>query len=291
MQASVQAVETRTVSTAAAAPALARNGKRRAHHDPYCRRGPLRSSGWPSASASSQRSRWVGSCPMTSSGSSPPGNGCSPTIPSSGWTHSATQSHIAAGSPTNGDPRSSWPSCSASLARPPPTSTPSSWAGLCLLSRARPTPRALGARGGRVAAIVLLLAVGIAGVVAGDRGLDFSLVWLPLELLVLTRARTDPRWLLVLPVLCVAWVNTHGSILMGLVVLGVELAWALAPGRVVEHLGGVRQSPLRGPARADPAWQRDRLLHHSLRPGPPGLRPRGGAQPPARPVHRRVELA
>ena len=35
--------------------------------------------------------------------------------------------------------------------------------------------RALGARGGRVVAIVLLFALGIAGVVVSDRGLDFSL--------------------------------------------------------------------------------------------------------------------
>ena len=114
--------------------------------------------------------------------------------------------------------------------------------GLCLLSTAA-YARALGARGGRVAAIVMLLAVGIAGVVAGDRGLDFSLVWLPLELLVLTKARTNPRWLLCLPVLCVAWVNTHGSILIGLLVLGVELGWSLVPVRLVDRIGGVRQSP------------------------------------------------
>ncbi len=114
--------------------------------------------------------------------------------------------------------------------------------GLCLLATAA-YARALGARGGRVAAIVMLLAVGIAGVVAGDRGLDFSLVWLPLELLVLTKARTDPRWLLWLPLLCVAWVNTHGSILIGLLVLGVELAWSLVPAGLVDRIGGVRQSP------------------------------------------------
>ncbi|MGO9855877.1 MAG: hypothetical protein ACLPYY_12645 [Acidimicrobiales bacterium] len=118
--------------------------------------------------------------------------------------------------------------------------------GLCLLVSAA-YARALGARGGRVVAIVLLLAVGIAGVVVGDRGLDFSLVWFPLELLVLTKARADPRWLFVLPLLCVAWVNTHGSILIGLVVLGVELVWSLVPARVVERIGGVRQSPHTGP--------------------------------------------
>jgi len=106
--------------------------------------------------------------------------------------------------------------------------------------------RALGARGGRVVAIVLLLAVGIAGVVVSDRGLDFSLVWFPLELLVLTKARTNPRWLFLLPLLCAAWVNTHGSILIGLFALGVELVWSLVPARALERIGGVRQSPYTG---------------------------------------------
>ena len=102
--------------------------------------------------------------------------------------------------------------------------------GLCLVVSTA-YARALGARGGRVVAIVLLLAVGIAGVVVSDRGLDFSLVWFPLELLVLTKARTNPRWLFLLPLLCAAWVNTHGSILIGLFVLGVELGWSLVPAR------------------------------------------------------------
>ncbi len=102
--------------------------------------------------------------------------------------------------------------------------------------------RSLGARGGRIVAIVLLLALGLASVVATDRGLDFSLVWLPLELLLLTKARSNPRWLFFLPLLCLAWVNTHGSVLLGLLVLGIELVWALLPERAVERIGGVRQS-------------------------------------------------
>ena len=117
--------------------------------------------------------------------------------------------------------------------------------GLCLVISAA-YARALGARGGRVVAIVLLLSVGIAGVVMSDRGLDFSLVWFPLELLVLTKARTNPRWLFLLPLLCAAWVNTHGSILIGLFALGVELGWSLVPARVLERIGGVRQSPSTG---------------------------------------------
>ena len=107
--------------------------------------------------------------------------------------------------------------------------------------------RALGARGGRVAVIVIALAAGIAGVVAGDRGLDFSLLWLPLELFLLTKARADARWLLLVPVLCLFWVNTHGSILLGLLVLAVELGWSLIPRRVVQRIGGVNQPSATGP--------------------------------------------
>jgi hypothetical protein len=117
--------------------------------------------------------------------------------------------------------------------------------GLCLVTTAA-YARALGARGGRVVAIVLLLAAGIAGIVAGDRGLNFSLVWLPLELLLLTKARANPRWLLLLPLLCLLWVNTHGSILLGLLVLAVELGWSLLPQRFVLRIGGMRQSPFTG---------------------------------------------
>lgn len=118
--------------------------------------------------------------------------------------------------------------------------------GLSLITTAA-YARSLGARGGRVAAIVIVLAVGISGTVAGDRGLDFSLVWLPLELLVLTKGRADPRWLCALPLLCLLWVNTHGSILLGLVVLAVELGWSLARPSFVQRIGGVHQSGHTGP--------------------------------------------
>jgi hypothetical protein len=117
--------------------------------------------------------------------------------------------------------------------------------GLCLVTSAA-YARALGAWGGRVAAIVLLLAVGIAGIAASDRGLDFSLVWLPLELLILTKARQNPRWLFLLPPLCLLWVNTHGSILLGLLVVATELGWSLIPERFVHRVGGLRQSPFTG---------------------------------------------
>jgi hypothetical protein len=116
---------------------------------------------------------------------------------------------------------------------------------LCLITTAV-YARALGARGGRVVVIVVLVATGIAGVVAADRGLDFSLVWVPLELLLLTKARVNPRWLFLMPLLCLLWVNTHGSILLGLFVLAVELGWSLIPERFVQRIGGVHQSPFTG---------------------------------------------
>ena len=117
--------------------------------------------------------------------------------------------------------------------------------GLCLVAT-RAYVRALGARGGRVALILVLLALGLAGVLVGDRGLDFSLVWLPVELYLLTRARRDPRWLVALPLLCLLWVNTHGSILVGLGVLMVELAWSFAPEAWAARLGGYGRSPHTG---------------------------------------------
>ena len=161
--------------------------------------------------------------------------------------------------------------------------------GLCLVISAA-YARALGARGGRVAAIVLLLAAAIAGTVAGDRGLDFSLVWLPLEFLALTKARTDPRWLLLLPPLCLVWVNTHGSILLGSGRPGSRAGVVADPGALRRR--GRRSAPvaLHRLARTGPAGQRDRLVHHALRARPPGLRLRRLAQRPDRAVHQRVEL-
>ncbi len=103
--------------------------------------------------------------------------------------------------------------------------------------------RALGARGGRLAAMMVLLAIGLAPVITQDRGESFSLIWLPLELLVLTKARGNPRWLLVIPPLILCWVNTHGSILLGLLIFGTEFAWSCIPPRWVSNIGGIGRSP------------------------------------------------
>ncbi len=106
--------------------------------------------------------------------------------------------------------------------------------------------RALGARGGRVAAMMVLLAIGLAPVITQDRGESFSLIWLPLELLILTKARENPRWLLWVPPLFLCWVNTHGSILLGLLILGIEFAWSCVPPQRVTSIGGLGRSPYSG---------------------------------------------
>jgi hypothetical protein len=115
--------------------------------------------------------------------------------------------------------------------------------GALSLIATRAYVRALGARGGRVAVTMVLVAIGIIGVVTQDRGLSFSLIWLPLELFILTKARRQPRWLLWLPLLFVLWVNTHGSILLGLGVLAIELVWSIVPERMVVAIGGTGRSP------------------------------------------------
>ena len=115
--------------------------------------------------------------------------------------------------------------------------------GALSLISTRAYMRALGARGGRVAITLLLLSVGIFGLVTQDRGLSFSFIWVPLELLILTKARANPRWLAWVPLLFVFWVNTHGSVLLGLGVLGLELAWSIVPERIVPASRGAGRSP------------------------------------------------
>lgn len=103
--------------------------------------------------------------------------------------------------------------------------------------------RALGARGSRVAILMVLLAMGIAPVITQVRGVAFSLIWFPLELLVLTKARQNPRWLMWLPLLFLFWVNTHGSVLFGLFVLALDLAWSIVPSKWLATIGGTGRSP------------------------------------------------
>jgi hypothetical protein len=115
--------------------------------------------------------------------------------------------------------------------------------GALSLVSVRAYMRSLGARGGRIALALVLLSLGTMSMITQDRGLSFSLILLPLELLILTKARTRPRWLLWLPPLCAVWVNLHGSVLLGLAVLGLEVAWSWAPQRWVARLGASCRSP------------------------------------------------
>jgi hypothetical protein len=45
-----------------------------------------------------------------------------------------------------------------------------------------------------------------------------------------------------LPPLTITWVNTHGSVLIGLLVLGVELGWSLVPAAWAARVGGTGRS-------------------------------------------------
>ena len=72
-----------------------------------------------------------------------------------------------------------------------------------------------------------------------DRPQMVSYLFVALLLLALTRARRRRGWLWVLPVLFVLWANLHGSFLLGLLVLGLEVVGSVVgvrPGRV-----GVRE--------------------------------------------------
>ncbi len=117
--------------------------------------------------------------------------------------------------------------------------------GLCLFTTA--ASRARLAPDDRVAAIVVVLAIGISGQVAGDRGLDFSLVFLPLELLRADQGARQPALALVPPAV-VRGLGQHARIdphRLDRARLGVRLVpGARASGRPRRRLG---QSSHTGP--------------------------------------------
>ena len=92
------------------------------------------------------------------------------------------------------------------------------------------------------------------------------------------------------PLLCLLWVNTHGSILLGLLVLAVELGWSLIPERFVQRIGGVHQSPFTGSLALALLGSVLASCITPYGPGSPGLRRRRVAQRPDRAVHQRMEL-
>ena len=78
------------------------------------------------------------------------------------------------------------------------------------------------------AALSVLAAAGLS-VGLADRPQDLSYLLFALLLYVLVLARGQPRWLWAVPPLLAVWANVHGSFLLGLAVLALELLWAVAP--------------------------------------------------------------
>ena len=87
--------------------------------------------------------------------------------------------------------------------------------------------RRLGARSLRVGLLALLATASMIYWVT-PRPQDPSYAFFAWLLCCLELARTKTRWLASLPVLFVIWANVHGSFLLGLVVLALELAWSLS---------------------------------------------------------------
>jgi hypothetical protein len=88
--------------------------------------------------------------------------------------------------------------------------------------------RKLGAGWLWTAALSVLAAAGLyIGLAA--RPQDLSYFFFSLLLLLLTLARRRPAWLLTVPPLLLVWANIHGSFLLALGMLVLELVWAVLP--------------------------------------------------------------
>jgi hypothetical protein len=79
---------------------------------------------------------------------------------------------------------------------------------------------------------LLCLEIGVAVTISlDDRPQMVSYLLLALLLLILSLARRSRRWLYVIPVLFVLWANMHGSFLLGLGILALEVVFAAVPVR------------------------------------------------------------
>ncbi|MGH9103206.1 MAG: hypothetical protein ACRDYD_09545 [Acidimicrobiales bacterium] len=85
--------------------------------------------------------------------------------------------------------------------------------------------RLMGAGWLRSALLGGLVAAGLASNLQARPGIAAMLLF-ALELLALTLGRRDGRWLVAVPFVLWVWANTHGSFLLGLGVLALEVAWA-----------------------------------------------------------------
>jgi hypothetical protein len=78
------------------------------------------------------------------------------------------------------------------------------------------------------AALSVLAAAGLSVGLAA-RPQDLSYVFFALLLLLLTLGRRNHAWLFAIPPLLLVWANIHGSFLLGLVIIGLELVWSFVP--------------------------------------------------------------
>jgi hypothetical protein len=117
--------------------------------------------------------------------------------------------------------------------------------------------------GAGVLGTALLTVVATAGLAVGVKARPqvSSYAFFAVELLLLSLARRDPRWLMAIPFLMAVWANFHGSFLLGLGVLAAEAAASVLPnGR-----GRIRaSSPL--PVRSSAATLLAAILAVTLNP-------------------------
>jgi hypothetical protein len=86
--------------------------------------------------------------------------------------------------------------------------------------------RRLGATWGRAGVFAVIITLLSAGLISQGRALTLSLIYFPLLLGLLHLTRSHPKWLWALIPLFLVWANTHGSVLLGLATIGMEVAWS-----------------------------------------------------------------
>jgi hypothetical protein len=79
------------------------------------------------------------------------------------------------------------------------------------------------------AATLSILATAGLSVGLTPRPQDLSYMFFAALLLVLTAARQNPAWLVAVPPFLLVWANVHGSFLLGLGILALELLWSVLP--------------------------------------------------------------
>ena len=87
----------------------------------------------------------------------------------------------------------------------------------------------LGVALGRAVVGSLAMAAVLIPLIPQGRAMSVSFVLLPVLLALLHKSRTSPKWIFALLPLFTVWVNLHGSVLLGLACVALELIWSLVP--------------------------------------------------------------